>query len=380
MATIHNMGATYDTVAGRDILTEDILSIAEPILFEKNSEVAPYDSRGFSKGNDSQMLVSFQAREGATYFIVTQGSSNPTFIEILDNLGDSIALYSGNTSDDINNTFDATTHSRGLKFVAPYTGLYYAGSLLTSKVEDGSGVMVIAEDIDTAVNPNHLPTGEIKISGNPKQDESLTVTSSLADEDGLGDFEYQWLSDNKEITDETLETYKISASDMGKTISVKVSYVDGEGTLETVASSPTAVVTAKGATKGNDSLFGTKNNDTIVGGLGKDTLTGDSGADVFKFNSSNETGTTTKTRDVITDFKHSEGDKIDLSGIDANSKLAGDQAFKFIGSKSFSGAAGELRLDSTNHILYGNVNSDKVPDFAIQLNGVSSLVVGDFVL
>ncbi len=91
-------------------------------------------------------------------------------------------------------------------------------------------------------------------------------------------------------------------------------------------------------------------------------------------------GKTSAARDVITDFKHSEGDKIDVSGIDANSTSYGDQAFKFIGSKSFSGKAGELRFDSTNKILYGNVNNDKVPDFAIQLNGVKSLAIDDFIL
>jgi Ca2+-binding RTX toxin-like protein len=274
-------------------------------------------------------------------------------------------------------------------FVAPYSGSYYVMSIWDKSSSDKSGYLIVGEDLDTAARSNHLPTGEITISGTAKQDENLTVANTLADEDGLGDYEYQWLSNGVEITDATLETYKVSAGDIGKTISVKISYIDGEGTLESVASSATAIVTGKSATAGNDLLIGTKGsdkisglagNDTLVGGLGKDTLTGDSGADIFKFSAINETGKTSATRDVITDFKHNEGDKMDLSSIDANSKLAGDQAFKFIGSKSFSGSAGEVRFDSVNKILYGNVNSDKTPDFAIQLNGVKSLVIDDFVL
>ncbi len=80
---------------------------------------------------------------------------------------------------------------------------------------------------------------------------------------------------------------------------MKVSYIDGEGTLETVTSSATAVVTGKSASAGNDLLIGTNGNDkisglagndTLVGGLGKDTLTGDAGADIFKFNDAKETG------------------------------------------------------------------------------------------
>ncbi len=239
---------------------------------------------------------------------------------------------------------------------------------------------------------NTSPTGGVKILGIAKQDEILSVKSTLADDDGLGDFEYQWLGNGYEIYGANAATYKISASDIGKKISLKVSYIDGEGTLETATSIPTAIVITKISTTptaGNDLLTGTTKNDTLsglagddtlIGGLGVDKLTGGKGADVFKFNAINETGTNSKTRDVITDFNHSDGDKIDLSSIDANPTFYYDHSFKFIGSKAFSGTTGELRFDSTNKILYGNVNNDKVPDFAIQLNGVTSLVADDFIL
>jgi uncharacterized delta-60 repeat protein len=239
---------------------------------------------------------------------------------------------------------------------------------------------------------NTSPTGGVKILGIAKQDEVLSVKSTLADDDGLGDFEYQWLGNGYEIYGANAATYKISASDIGKKISLKVSYIDGEGTLETATSVPTAVVITKistSPTTGNDLLTGTIKNDTLsglagddtlIGGLGVDKLIGGKGTDVFKFNAINETGTNSKTRDVITDFNHSEGDKIDLSNIDANPTSYYDHSFKFIGGKAFSGIAGELRFDSTNKILYGNANNDKVPDFAIQLNGVSSLVAADFIL
>ena len=239
---------------------------------------------------------------------------------------------------------------------------------------------------------NTSPTGGVKILGIAKQDEILSVKSTLADDDGLGDFEYQWLGNGYEIYGANAATYKISASDIGKKISLKVSYIDGYGTLEPATSLPTAIVITKISTTptaGNDLLTGTTKNDTLsglagddtlIGGLGVDKLTGGKGADVFKFNAINETGTNSKTRDVITDFNHSDGDKIDLSSIDANPTFYYDHSFKFIGSKAFSGTTGELRFDSTNKILYGNVNNDKVPDFAIQLNGVTSLVADDFIL
>ncbi len=134
-------------------------------------------------------------------------------------------------------------------------------------------------------------------------------------------------------------------------------------------------------TKGNDKLSALAGNDTLIGGLGSDALMGGLGADIFKYTSVKDSGTTATTRDTITDFKHSEKDKIDLSAIDANEKLAGDQAFKFI-STAFNktDASGQLRFDATSHILYGSTNADSKPEFSIQLNGVNSLVAGDFVL
>jgi hypothetical protein len=49
-------------------------------------------------------------------------------------------------------------------------------------------------------------------------------------------------------------------------------------------------------------------------------------------------------RDGIQDF--SAGDLIDLSRIDANTLLDGDQAFEFIGNAAFSKTAGELRFEN----------------------------------
>jgi alpha-tubulin suppressor-like RCC1 family protein len=144
-------------------------------------------------------------------------------------------------------------------------------------------------------------------------------------------------------------------------------------------------------TSGNDLLTGSTNNDklsalagddTITGGLGSDKLTGGKGVDVFRYTDIKDSGTTATTRDTITDFKHSEGDKIDLSAIDANAKLASNQAFTFIGAKAFSktDATGQLRFDATAHVLYGSTNADSKPEFSILLSGVKALVVDDFVL
>lgn len=239
-------------------------------------------------------------------------------------------------------------------------------------------------------NVNDLPTGNMSISGLAAQGQPLTSVSTLADIDGLGAFKYQWLSNGAAISGATKATYVLGAANVGKTISVKVSYTDLLGTAESATSQSTTVVVSTKASKGNDLLTGTAKNDTLsalagddtlIGGAGTDKLTGGLGADTFKFNSVSDSGITAKTRDTITDFNSTQNDKIDLSGIDANSVVADDQAFTFINNAAFSAdATGQLRFDSTTGILYGSTNADTNAEFSILLSGVTSLAMVDFIL
>ena len=122
---------------------------------------------------------------------------------------------------------------------------------------------------------------------------------------------------------------------------------------------------------GTDTLNGGDGNDILNGGLGEDTLTGGAGSDTFAFSSSLEAD-----YDYITDF--AAGDKIDLSGIDANPVLPGDQAFSFIGASAFTGTPGELNYQYGH--LYGDLNGDKNWDFTIYLGNSPTLTSGDFIL
>ncbi len=130
---------------------------------------------------------------------------------------------------------------------------------------------------------------------------------------------------------------------------------------------------------GNDTLSGLEGNDILIGGLGKDTLTGGTGSDTFIFNTSTESAKGSA-RDLIKDFTHSEGDQIYLAGIDANTKVVGDQDFTYIVTAAFNGVAGQLNY--IGGILSGDTNGDKTADFeiAITLVGGTSLVSADFML
>lgn len=128
---------------------------------------------------------------------------------------------------------------------------------------------------------------------------------------------------------------------------------------------------------GNDILNGGSGRDTLIGGSLKDELTGGSGADIFRYATPDQSPRGSG-RDIIRDFSRKDGDKIDLSNIDANENKSKDQDFSFIGSKAFSGKAGELALHG--NILEGDVTGDGKADFQIELVGVTSLQSSDFVL
>lgn len=124
----------------------------------------------------------------------------------------------------------------------------------------------------------------------------------------------------------------------------------------------------------NNYITALQGNDKLVGGKGRDTLIGGAGNDTFIYKHINES--TVALKDVITDFTRGQ-DKIDLSAIDANTTQAGNQAFSFIGSANFS-KAGQVRF--AGGVVSGDVNGDKVADFAIEVKNVTALQASDFIL
>ena len=130
---------------------------------------------------------------------------------------------------------------------------------------------------------------------------------------------------------------------------------------------------------GDDSLSGDTGNDLLCGGLGQDMLTGGEGADFFIFKAVGES--TLGQGDVITDFSHANGDRIDLRLIDANLGLAGNQAFTLV-TGDFTGLAGELRFEvqGSDLILQADTNGDIQADFALLLQNVDGLSLPDIIL
>lgn len=131
---------------------------------------------------------------------------------------------------------------------------------------------------------------------------------------------------------------------------------------------------------GNDVLSGGDANDIITGGRGADVLSGGNANDIFVF-ADGDIGATPDAADRITDFG-TASDLIDLSGVDADATRGGDQAFRFLGTRAFTGNAGELRYQVVGNTtwLAADVDGDGEADGYLALDGIHAVQPAELIL
>ncbi|OGB28861.1 MAG: hypothetical protein A3I16_03615 [Burkholderiales bacterium RIFCSPLOWO2_02_FULL_66_35] len=116
---------------------------------------------------------------------------------------------------------------------------------------DGFGyVETVISDVTAPVsNINDLPTGAVSIDDTtPLVNEILTASNTLADADGMGTVGYQWQMSTDgtiwtDIAGATADSFTVSFAQNGALLRAAASYLDGQGTNETVFSGPTDAVT-----------------------------------------------------------------------------------------------------------------------------------------
>lgn len=271
----------------------------------------------------------------------------------------------------------------GTKYIAGSTSNVNFDSFNMSNVGTLDGVISVTaqagaetvsiKNVASLLNAPH--TGAVSITGTPLVGAVLTATNTLKDADGLGSFVYKWYADNTLVKTSSDSTYKLAATDLGKTLTASISFTDKLGFNETSSvSKATKVVTAS---------YKTSNLDDILTSTPKlDKLTGGLGSDIFTFKKSSDTGLTKTSQDVITDFNHSHGDKISLAAINADESSILDTPFSAVGVKPTvaNTGVGKLWFDANTSILYGSVDADIDPEFSIQLTGVTVLESSDIIL
>ena len=127
---------------------------------------------------------------------------------------------------------------------------------------------------------------------------------------------------------------------------------------------------------------------SLQGDAGKDTLFGGADADTFVFRKTSDSSVLASSADIIRDFTRGQ-DKIDLHYIDASTKLSGNNAFTFDGTKSFgTSEQGDIYYKKFNNagtsndytMVYIDTDSDRGKEMSIKLMGLHNLTADDFIL
>jgi Ca2+-binding RTX toxin-like protein len=139
---------------------------------------------------------------------------------------------------------------------------------------------------------------------------------------------------------------------------------------------------------GDDRLFGRGAGDRLDGGRGDDRLhgggegdllRGGGGADRFVFWRAGDS--TDDEQDLVLDFSHRQGDRLDLRGLDGDPTKDSDQRLAFVGRDAFDGP-GEVRytLEPGHTVVEVNLDRDAGAELAFRLDRAVDLHVGDFLL
>jgi len=246
-------------------------------------------------------------------------------------------------------------------------------------------------------NSNDLPEGGVSLIGAFEVGSVLTVdASSLSDADALGALSYQWLRDGADIEGESRTSYTLGTADIGSEITIRASYTDGYGTLETVTSTASGVVLPDPDTRiagtdradwlaGSDAgqlIEGLAGNDTILGGGGADFLQGGAGDDLLSGEGTLAASFGLTIANQVYRFYQSALDRTpDAAGHAAwSERLAdGESALRvadsFVRSPEFTQTYANLSNTEFVELLYRNV-LDRDPDAGGLARWTSDLAAG----
>ena len=145
----------------------------------------------------------------------------------------------------------------------PFTASTDEGKTIKVKVsftddEGGEETLTSAATVAVTASPNHPAIGWLKLLGMAEVGQSLRVIGlssgyglTIDDANGLTNatFNYQWIRNDGttdvDIPNATGESYTLTDDDEGKTIKVRMSFIDDAGNEETLTSTETTAVTAR---------------------------------------------------------------------------------------------------------------------------------------
>jgi Ca2+-binding RTX toxin-like protein len=260
-----------------------------------------------------------------------------------------------------------------------------AGDIVTELANEGTDTVqasisyILGANVEKLVLTGATVTGAAAINGTGNSLNNTITGNSAANSldggagadtliGGLGDDIY--FVDNagdivRELANEGVDTVNSSVT-YSLAANVENLTLTGTGAINGTGNDLSNIILGNA---GANVLSGGAGNDYLTGAGGADSLTGGAGADRFIFTAISDS--TSATMDRITDFNWADGDYIDLTRIDADSALAGDQAFSFVTAFSKQAGQATLTYDATTNTttFSGDVNGDGVADFVLQITG-----------
>jgi Ca2+-binding RTX toxin-like protein len=246
---VRGSGTTYNGAGGTDTLYADWSAKTGAVAWTNTGAAFTYDGVTISNverlllktgsGNDNinntASITNDYIDTGAGNDTLDGGAGNDT---LNGGSGDDQAVYVGNRTNysiaRVSGGFSVTdmAGNEGVDTIVGIEALVFA-----------EGKYTLDADGNLTLSNNAAPTGSVTISGTATQGSTLTAANTLADADGLGTIAYQWNVDGSVIAGATGSLFVLTQSQVGKAITVTASYTDGHGTLESVASGATGLVT-----------------------------------------------------------------------------------------------------------------------------------------
>ncbi len=119
---------------------------------------------------------------------------------------------------------------------------YFGADSFSFKASDGTVDSNVATVTLTVTPINDALSGSLNLAGELRQGQTLSLVSFLDDPDGIGPTTVEWLLGGTPIDGATGNSYLLVAADVGSTMSVRISYTDGAGTVERMRSASTETV------------------------------------------------------------------------------------------------------------------------------------------
>ena len=226
------------------------------------------------------------------------------------------------------------------------TGSFAANQFVVTNHTDGTASI--------SLHINTVPTGAVSITVT-STGQTLTAAHTLADADGMGTLSYQWLVNGSAISGATASTFTLTDAQLNQSISLRTSYTDVFGALESQTSNVARIGTAV-----MDEMVGTTGADFFYGRDGGDWLFGNDGADVMQADAGNDYLFGQNGRDTL---NGGDGADIVSGGADDDVLYAGigdDGALGNEGNDTLYGEGGGdfVAGGDDNDVLYGGDGQD----------------------